>query len=636
MKTLTKTGELRKKAFQLMLPALLLSALSVSAQITETVGTVGGTTSIASHETANGFDNDALTYSGTGDVRVTTASTGYTGASGGANVFLRTGKNFVMSNLGTNACGGSALTMSFGVFKSTNAENGSSLVVEYSTDGGINWNALSFAALPTGSGTSRWYLRSVSGLPATCNLKVRFSNTAPGSIPDFRIDDIVTSCGSPVESLCTAVITANDTNVFCAGDSVRLTANSGDSYVWSNGATTQSILVVNSGTYFVTVENSCCFATSAGSYVLVHNDGNPNPVIGASVDNDTVCVGDSVTLSARTFARDLFISQYQEGAGNDKAVEIFNGTGHSILLSDYEIRDFHNGACDNIAPTFTIALPAIFLADGDVYVVANASHSDLIGVDADQTSADLQFNGDDAVTLFNVPNDAYVDIIGSICNDPGAAWTAPNFYRTEDRTLTRKPCVYEGIFINPNLPGTSGFPTLVSEWNVDTLASVTGFGSHTMDASLYAWTPQPTVPASGSVVRAAVTTTTNFVVEGTYCDGCPFTDTVRVVVNCEGGRLADPNATTVDVKAEAYPNPFTDIMTLNVNTPENGLVRVEILNMLGETVAVLNNSSLPAGSHTFTWNGSASNGVALANGVYSCKVTTGNVVKTIMLVKSAN
>ncbi len=635
MKTLTKAGELRKKAFQVMLPALLLSALSVSAQVTETVGTVGSTTSIASHETANNFDADGLTYSGTGDIRNTTASTGYTGASGAANVFLNTGRTFIISNLGTNACGGSAISMSFGIFKSRNDENGSNLVVEYSTDGGINWTGLSYTALPTGSGTSRWYLRTVSGLPVTCNLKLRFSNV--GALPQFRIDDITTTCGAAVESLCTASITANDTNVFCAGDSVRLTANSGDAYLWSNGATTQSILVQNSGTYFVTVEDNCCFATSVGSYVLVHNDGNPNPVIGASVNNDTVCPGDTVTLSARTFARDLIISQYQEGAGFDKAIEIYNGTGSSILLSDYEIRNFHNGACDNSAPTYTIALPAVTLADGAVYVIAHASHSDLIGVDADQTSANLQFNGDDAVTLFNVPNDAYVDIIGSICHDPGAAWTAPNFYRTEGRTLTRKPCVYEGIFINPNLAGTNGFPTLTSEWFVDTLASVTGFGAHTMEASTYTWTPQPTVPSSGAVVNAGVDVTTDFVVEGVYCDGCPFTATVRVVVDCEGGRIANPNTTIInDVKAEAYPNPFNGNVTLNVTTAANGPVKIEILNMLGETVALLNNTVLTAGTYSFTWNGSAENGSVLADGVYSCKVTTGNSVQAVMLVKSSN
>jgi hypothetical protein len=631
----TMNGGLAKKAFRLMIPAVVLSALSVSAQITETMGTVGSTTTIATHETNNNFDNDGLTYSGTGDVRNTTPSTAYTGASGGANIFLNTGKNFVISNLGTNSCSGAPVTLSFGILKSTNAENGSNLAVEYSTDGGSNWNSLSFAALPTGSGTAHWYLRTISGLPSTCNLKVRFSNLA-SSGPQFRIDDVVTSCGRVVESNCTATITANDTNVFCSGDSVVLTASAGDSYLWSNGATTQSVTIFNSGTYSVSIESNCCFATSTGFYVLVHNDGNLNPVVGVSVDNDTVCAGDSVTLTARTFARDLFFSQYMEGTGLNKIVEIYNGTGAAVNLSGYEIRTFHNGACDNVAPTFTIALSNVILNDGDVYIVANPSHATT--VTPDQTSSNLQFNGDDAVTLFNIAADQYSDIIGSICNDPGSAWTGTGIYRTEDRTLTRKPCVYEGIIVNPNLAGVNGFPTLVPEWIVDTTNIVTGFGSHTMGANAYNWTPQPTVPATGSIVKAAVGASTTFVVNGEYCDGCPYAASVAVTVDCEGGgeRVAAPASNNqIAVNANVYPNPFNGNVTINVTTLSEGPVTIEIVNMLGEKVAVISNTTLAAGNYTFTWNGAASNGTVLADGVYSCNVITAAGVQNVMLVKSA-
>lgn len=631
--TTTKQGEFRKKAFRMLLPAFLLAAMSASAQITETMDTVATNTLIPTHETNNGFDNDSLTFSGSGDVRMTTVSTGYGGASGGANVFLNTGKTFVIGRLGTNSCGGAAITMSFGIFKSTNAENGSNMIVEYSTNGGVSWSGLSFTALPTGGGTSHWYLRSVSGIPVTCNLQIRFRNAAISG-PQFRIDDVVISCGDPLQSACSASITANDTNVFCAGDSVRLTANAGDSYLWSpGGEITQSILVQHSGTYSVIVENNCCFATSAGFYVLVHNDGNENPVIGASVDNDTVCVGDSVTLSVRTFARNLFFSQYMEGSSFNKAVEIYNGTGSSVNLANYEIRAYHNGACDDVVPTFTISLTGT-LADGAVYIVAHPGNA--TAITPNQLSSSLQFNGDDAVTLYNTFTGEYVDIFGSICNDPGSAWTDTGLYRTEDRTLTRRPCVYEGIFVNPNLPGASGFPTLTSEWIADTTDVITGFGSHTMTANVYNWTPQPTVPASGPVVRAEVNSTTMFFVDAEYCDGCPYTDSVRVVVNCDGeGRKAAPASILASVNAEAYPNPFNGNVVFNITTVETGAMKVEVLNMLGETVAVLNNGVVSAGKYTINWNGTADNGAVLPNGVYSCKVTAGNSVKTLMLVKSS-
>ncbi|MFZ4613808.1 MAG: hypothetical protein ACOYNH_09015, partial [Bacteroidia bacterium] len=61
---------------------------------TETMGTVGGTTTLVAHETANGYDNDSYTMTNGGltntDLRSTNASTGYTNpnASGSANVFF--------------------------------------------------------------------------------------------------------------------------------------------------------------------------------------------------------------------------------------------------------------------------------------------------------------------------------------------------------------------------------------------------------------------------------------------------------------------------------------------------------------------------------------------------------------------
>lgn len=42
----------------------------------------------------------------------------------------------------------------------------------------------------------------------------------------------------------------------CPGETVTLTSSTGDTYLWSNGATTQSITVSAAGTYYVTVTNS--------------------------------------------------------------------------------------------------------------------------------------------------------------------------------------------------------------------------------------------------------------------------------------------------------------------------------------------------------------------------------------------
>jgi len=157
---------------------------------TESMGSVSSTTAIAVHEANNGFDNDAYTMTGTGDVRNNTNSSGYTGASGLANIFITNtnGTYFQIADINTSAY--TSLSLSFGCYKSTNASNGSELIIEVSSDG-TSYSALTFPAMSTGNGTATWYLRTQSGgtIPSTSNLRIRFRQN--GTTPQFRIDDVV-------------------------------------------------------------------------------------------------------------------------------------------------------------------------------------------------------------------------------------------------------------------------------------------------------------------------------------------------------------------------------------------------------------------------------------------------------------
>lgn len=220
---------------------------------TESIGSVTATTSISSHETANGFDNDAFTMSGTGDIRNTNMSSGYGAgnptASGNGNAFLTNtvGRNFIIS--GINSLGDGNLELAFGIYKSTNTgtgSNGSDLQIILSTDGVNYTDTLKIATLPTGTGTTGWYYRKAIGnIPRAANLRIQFRQN--GNITQYRIDDVKLSYGN------TPVISAGGSTEFCIGNSVELSVSEAASYLWSTGETTQSIQAIASGNYSVTV-----------------------------------------------------------------------------------------------------------------------------------------------------------------------------------------------------------------------------------------------------------------------------------------------------------------------------------------------------------------------------------------------
>ncbi|SDX44022.1 lamin tail domain-containing protein [Aequorivita viscosa] len=123
-------------------------------------------------------------------------------------------------------------------------------------------------------------------------------------------------------------------------------------------------------------------------------------------------------------ASDLFISEYVEGSGNNKAIEIANFTGGAISLDDYELAIYFNGASST---STTISFTnGTTLNHGDVWVVKNPSAGSISTFD--QTGA-LTFNGNDPVALREVTGSIIVDVVGEIGN-------ISNF--AEDETLRKK------------------------------------------------------------------------------------------------------------------------------------------------------------------------------------------------------
>ena len=151
----------------------------------ESFGKVSSTTSIANHK----FSSSQLSFSGSADVRNTSASSGYTNATGNANVFFTNtaGKNFIISGINTSNM--KIPTLQFGLYKATLSANAADLLLETSCDG-INYTQVSFTLLPTGTGTAKWYSVSTTSALSKCPLLyIRFTQT--GSTNSYRIDDVL-------------------------------------------------------------------------------------------------------------------------------------------------------------------------------------------------------------------------------------------------------------------------------------------------------------------------------------------------------------------------------------------------------------------------------------------------------------
>jgi uncharacterized protein (TIGR02145 family) len=192
--------------------------------------------------------------------------------------------------------------------------------------------------------------------------------------------------------------------------------------------------------------------------------------------------------SALTQNCDLFLSEYGEGTGTTRFLEIFNPTGNVVDLSIYRLGRCVNGCDINGILDFTdfsFPLDAVLLP-GAVFTIAHPSSTAAILAVADTTSTTVVGNGDDAVALVKADGDVTVilDVVGTLENtDPGSGWNVAGIASaTADRTLVRKSNVLFGN--QGNWSASAGTNVTNSEWEVYLANTSTYFGSHVLGSNL--------------------------------------------------------------------------------------------------------------------------------------------------------
>jgi len=248
---------------------------------------------------------------------------------------------------------------------------------------------------------------------------------------------------------------------------------------------------------------------------------------------------------------DLFFSEYIEGTYQNKALEVYNGSGATVDLSNYRIAQSVNGNGWQYWHEFPVGS---IIADGDVWVmVTDESDAQLQDVADEILSypSVVHHNGNDArgieMTIDGGATWTLIDVIGIPTEDPETGWDVAGVTAaTLKHTLVRKTAVENG---NTDWASSAGTNEGDSEWIVYPIDTFEYLGFHGGND-----TDPPTLSSAYANSSTAVEVTFNEQVDETTaenianytCSDLTFTDailqslgkTVELITTAQDGGYA--------------------------------------------------------------------------------------------------
>jgi gliding motility-associated-like protein len=347
-----------------------------------------------------------------------------------------------------------------------------------------------------------------------------------------------------------AVANITGPTAICSGAAANLNANSGISYVWSNGQTTQNTVVNTTGTYTVTVtQNGGCTASASQTLTVA---SNPIPTITGA---NTICAGGVTSFNAGAGYSSYLWSSGQTTqnitplSAGSYTVTVSNASGctgtvsQSFTINSLPIPSITGvtSVCQGAAATLNVA------AGFSSYVWSNGATSTTINptIAANYTVTVTNSNGCTAsvsqnVTVNNNPTPTITGLL-AICNGANTTLDGGVGYSTylwsNGSTLQNNTTSIAGTYTVTvsNASGCTGTVSATLVVNANPLPSVTGItaicaGSNTTFSAgagftNYLWSNGVTTQNN------TINTANTYTVTVTNANGCTGTGSNTLVVN---------------------------------------------------------------------------------------------------------
>ena len=647
--------------------------------------------SFASYNWSNGATTQSITTSQSGNFIVTvTDANGCVGMTSQSVTVNSNPNPTITPNGNTSFCSGGSVLLNAGLFNAYNWSNGTTTQTATVSTSGIVTVTVTTSHGCTGTASITIFVSAGPSPTITANGPTTFcdggsvglnagqfasymwntgstnaSITAFGSQPYcVTVTDGIGCTGTncifiTVNALPSASITGNST--ICNGGSATLSAATAAFYLWSTGATTQSITSTTSGSYCVTVSNNFGCTASACHSLTVFSALQPTITPNGST---SFCQTSSVTLDA--------------GAGYSSYSWSNGSTNQSVTVntsSTFTVTVSNAAGCTGTASQIVVVTPLITgltivgpttscsgsgsLTTGttyQAYLWSNGATTQSINVTATAVYYVTVSNGGSctavahqAVTILTIPMpNILANGLANLCGGGSATLTVGAVFASYNWSTGETT---QGITINGNgtytvtvvsANGCTGTQSLVvtSGCNVPTfgttpttnIASTGAMANWIQPACRYNYTIQISLHNANIWVPHTIAANTHYMFSG-LLHNTAYDWQIQTNCNASGSvnsgfsaiqtfttapRLELGESDNTIASFNAYPNPASDQVTVTFSSSNEENYSLRLMDVTGRTVLSNTNTSV-VGENQYQLNLSS-----IARGIYMVVLQKGD------------